>query len=107
MERLLRDYFYIDDMISALISALNFNSKKQKTFNLGGVKGYSLNDLIGIIEKSLNTNLKISYEQDRQYDADKIILDSKGLAEKHLNWSPKYLLRKVLVAKWLKNKFDL
>ena len=106
--RIIRDYFYIDDMISALISALNFNSQKQKVFNLGGVKGYSLNDLIEIIEKSLNTNVKISYEQDRQYDADKIILDS-SLAKKHLNWTPRISLEEgvSLTAKWLKNKFDL
>lgn len=62
-----RDYIYIEDVITAIMN-ISFNNTKYHVYNIGSGVGVSLNKLIKIIEKSINKNVSISYEHERDVD---------------------------------------
>lgn len=82
-----RDYIYIDDVIDALISVLNKNPK-DRIFNLGSGKGYTLNEILEIIEKVTGEKAKVIYKDKRNIDVPVNVLDNKLISEK-LDWCPK------------------
>jgi UDP-glucose 4-epimerase len=106
--KIIRDYFFIDDMISALLGALNFNSRQHNIFNLSGLKAYSLNEIVYSIEETLKIKLNVNYRKNRQCDVKKVILDS-SLAKKYLGWSPIVGLEEGLhlTRYWLEQKFKI
>jgi UDP-glucose 4-epimerase len=81
-----RDYIYIKDATDALIKALNKNPK-EKIFNLGSSKGYTLNEIVEIIEKVSGKKAKIKYKEKRNIDVPINILDNKLISEV-LDWKP-------------------
>lgn len=81
-----RDYIYIKDVASAFIKCLEVNPK-ERIFNLGSGKGYTLNDIIGIIEKVTHKKTKVVYKEKRNIDVPVNILDNKLITEK-LSWKP-------------------
>jgi len=79
-----RDYIYINDAVNALIKCLEVNPK-ERIFNLGSGKGYTLNDIIGIIEKVTGKKTKVEYKEKRNIDVPVNVLDNKLISEK-LSW---------------------
>lgn len=99
----IRDYFYIDDLINALLAAKEIPFDVQKnTFNLGGRHPYTLNELVRRIEAALGIKLQVKYEPTRRFDVPKLLLDVQ-LAQSTLNWSPAVLLDEGITrtAQWL------
>jgi UDP-glucose 4-epimerase len=84
---IVRDYFYVEDMNSALLAALRLPSGRNGTFNLAGLNEYSLNELIHIIEQTLSVKVKVSYESARKFDVPRLHLDISA-ASRELGWSP-------------------
>jgi len=78
-----RDYIYISDAVNALIKCLEVNPK-ERIFNLGSGKGYTLNDIIGIIEKVTGKKTKVEYKEKRNIDVPVNVLDNKLISEKLL-----------------------
>jgi UDP-glucose 4-epimerase len=99
-----RDFIYIDDAISAMIKALNFECKGEE-INIGSGKAESLNEIVEIIENILEKKLKVNYLPPRSFDVPKTYLDISK-AKEILDWQPKISLeegiRKTL--KWLETK---
>ena len=58
-DKYLRDFIYIDDVIQANIKACN--SKQNGVFNVGSGNPRSFEDIVKILQKLLNTNLKVDY----------------------------------------------
>ena len=59
----LRDFTFIDDVISGIVLVSNFlctRNSTQLTLNIGNGKPYSINHLIGIVEQELRQQLKIT-----------------------------------------------
>lgn len=83
-----RDYFYIDDLTRALLASrdVTFNPG-QAAFNLGGMKPYTLNELIEKIESVLGRKLLRKYEPARKFDVPRLLLDT-SLARAQLDWIP-------------------
>jgi len=81
-----RDYIYIKDVADALVKCLEVNPN-ERVFNLGSGKGYTLNDIIGIIEKVTHKKTNVIYKEKRNIDVPVNVLDNKLISEK-LNWSP-------------------
>ena len=69
-----RDYIYIDDAIAAILKVANGESE-HKIFNIGSGVGISLNELIGVIKKTLNTNVDVRYTESRKSDVPVNYLD--------------------------------
>lgn len=54
-----RDFIYVDDVVEALIKASQF--KGFDTFNVGTGKNFSLNELVELLNKMLQKNIKPKY----------------------------------------------
>ena len=51
-----RDYTYIDDIIQGVRAAIDYHRSKYEIFNLGESQTIELNELIGLLEHSLDTH---------------------------------------------------
>jgi UDP-glucose 4-epimerase len=71
----IRDYVYIDDAINAILKIDNYDGE-EKIFNVGTGHGYSINQLISVIENLVKKNYtKIRYISSRKCDVDNNVLD--------------------------------
>lgn len=76
-----RDYIYISDAIKAIIN-ISSDKSKDKLYNLGSGHSVSVNDIIYLVEKSLNTKLKINCIPQRETDVSNNYIDiSKYISE--------------------------
>ncbi|MDQ0884711.1 GDP-mannose 4,6-dehydratase [Peribacillus sp. V2I11] len=82
-----RDFIYVEDVVSANLSALK--AEKNGTYNISTNKRISINELIKKINCILNKNIVPAYKQERIGDIDHSCLDNQ-LAKMELNWQPKY-----------------
>ncbi len=98
-----RDFLYIDDMLSALIRLIDFPNDNN-TYNVGSGIGYSLNQLKEIIESVCGKKVPAIYRPSRKTDVKTIILDSSRLINK-TKWHPMVSLEEgvELTWKWLKH----
>lgn len=99
----LRDYFYIEDLITALLAAQTVPFDDYPIFNLGGSQRYTLNQLVQEIEHTLGFNMKVRYNAPRKFDVPKLHLDCHKAAEQ-LGWQPRINLCDGIrrTAEWLK-----
>ncbi|MBI9066507.1 MAG: NAD-dependent epimerase/dehydratase family protein [Salinivirgaceae bacterium] len=88
-----RDYIFVDDIISAVIKALDYDPKGTEVFNLGSGISTSVEELVLIIKKTFEKPFDVEYlEEYRQNE----VLDTVANIEKikeALNWKPKYSLK--------------
>lgn len=83
----LRDYFYVQDMVNPMISAMTVQTGQSNIFNIGARKTYTLNELIVQIENALGLKIKVNHEPPRSFDVPKLHLDSSH-AETNIGWHP-------------------
>tara|TARA_R110000851_G_scaffold320700_1_gene485676 strand:+ start:6483 stop:7394 length:912 start_codon:yes stop_codon:yes gene_type:complete len=79
-----RDYIYIDDVVSACIKAMH--ADERGPINISSSLGYSLNQLISMFETHLNRPVNVIYQQKRDFDIPEVVLDNQ-LAESSLGWT--------------------
>lgn len=87
----IRDYIHVNDIVDAHYLGLKKFKSKKKFFiyNIGNEKGYSVLDIIKVIEKVTNKKLIITYKKRRKGDPSVLVANSKKL-KKELNWAPRY-----------------
>lgn len=98
-----RDYIFIDDVISALIAAATYGGRYD-VFNIGSGIGVSLLELVKTIEVVTNMKADIRHHPARGFDVPRNVLDpSRAKAE--LNWIPEICLEEGIAAasKWISN----
>jgi len=94
-----RDYLYIDDLIDGIMEATFNKSSNQQVYNIGSGVSISLNEIIQLIEKVTNKQIKILYKPKRGFDIPKIALDITK-ANNDLKWYPKYDILEGLTKTW-------
>lgn len=99
-----RDYVHVSDIADAHIKALehlmNHNNKKNyNVYNLGTGKGVSVLEVIHAFEKTTGIKLNYTIGNRRKGDVSAIYSDST-LAEKELNWKPKYNIEDMMNSAW-------
>jgi UDP-glucose 4-epimerase len=94
-----RDYFYISDLVQALIAAAVRDMGSERVFNIGGPKEISLLQLINYVEKTIDKKARVEYLPGRKFDASRIILDTSQ-AKKILQWEPKVEIEQGLAKTW-------
>ena len=62
-----RDFVFIEDLVNALMLAAE-NNKKFNVYNVGTGKNYTLNELVKILNKHLNKNIKPEYIENPMKD---------------------------------------
>lgn len=83
-----RDYTYIDDIVSGVVSAINYNQSDYEIINIGGGEPVTLNRMIEEIENVLGKRAIINRLPMQKGDVDKTVSDITK-AEKLLNYHPK------------------
>jgi len=93
-----RDYFYISDLVSAFMAAIESDSPS-KIYNISGGLPYSLNDILSVIRKVTGMQPEVRYTQGRRLDVPVNCLDIH-LAKKELGWQPKISLEEGIARTW-------
>ncbi|EKE19389.1 MAG: UDP-glucose 4-epimerase [uncultured bacterium] len=83
----IRDYIYIDDLVS--ITKLLFAKKnKYRIYNVGSGEGKSINEVIEVIKEVVgNDNLKINNQPSRSVDVERIVLNVRRIMGEACNIS--------------------
>ena len=96
---IVRDYFYVDDLIAAIISAASSDTTHERVFNIGGGRGYSLCELVQVIEEVTGRRAKVEYQAGRRFDVPAMVLDTSRAAT-CLNWTPHVELTEGVARTW-------
>lgn len=80
-----RDYLYVDDLISFLVKGIQKNLVG--VYNIGSGEGTSLREILTLIEKISGRQADVRYLPSRGFDVQKVILDINK-AQKALDWQP-------------------
>ena len=94
-----RDYFYISDLVDALLLGAAKPLADNRIFNLGGAEEVSLNQLIALVEETVGRKAEVDYQPGRDFDAPRVLLDTTK-AESFLGWQPKVLMKDGLAKTW-------
>jgi len=73
-----RDYIYIDDLADAIYQLID-KKISCETVNIGSGVGYSVNEIIRILDSIINKEMKVEYVENRGVDVDSMILDCTKL----------------------------
>ena len=96
-----RDYLYVSDVAEAFALAVKYAGEKS-IFNISSGIGTSLNELVGIIERTLGRKVVCNYQPGRSLDVPISVLDN-SLARQELGWGPQVLLEEgiVMTTDWM------
>lgn len=94
-----RDYFYIADLVEALLACAKPELGEQRIFNIGGAEEVSLLQLVRQIEETVGQKARLEYAPARQFDVSRIVLDTR-LARQELGWQPQVSLPQGLAQTW-------
>ncbi len=83
---IIRDYVYIEDVVTALVSAIDYTGETD-VFNLGSGLGTSLNELVDAISEVVLRPVKVVYKPARSLDVPASVLDI-SLISSVLGWTP-------------------
>ena len=101
----------MSDVAQAHVCALNNMIGKKnckEVLNIGLSKGVSVLELVNLFEKSNNIKINYIFGKKREGDIEEIYADCK-LAQKKINWKPKYSISQALIDAWkweIKNKLN-
>jgi len=93
-----RDYVYVKDVAAAVLNALA-QIKNTSIYNIGGGKGYSLNDIVAAINTGLNIGVEVEYKPSRNFDVPVNILDISK-AQKEIEFKPTIGLAEGIIRTW-------
>ncbi len=83
-----RDYVFIDDVVEAIGSALNFKGSPQEVLNIGSGETRTVNEVIEAVEATARYRFRREYLPARDTDVGVSQLDV-SLAGRVLGWTPK------------------
>jgi UDP-glucose 4-epimerase len=102
-----RDYFYVGDLIRALVVVLDLPAAINAVINLDGKQMYTLNQLVTAIEQALKVKIQVRYEAARKFDVPRLQLDTHSASEL-LHWQPEVSLSDGIArtAEWIQAMLD-
>ena len=83
----LRDYTFVSDIVSGIISALNYTGKDSTIFNLGDSRQISLLRLVQVLEENMHTKAIINWQPEQPGDVPQTFADISKAAGL-LNYRP-------------------
>jgi len=86
-----RDFVYVDDVVDALERAMA--STHDGIYNVGTGKSYSLNEMLGMLEKRLNVDIKPKYIENPMKNYVMVTLASTEKARRDLGLEAKISLK--------------
>ncbi|WP_171006493.1 NAD-dependent epimerase/dehydratase family protein [Pseudomonas sp. 2FG] len=103
----IRDYIYITDATQGILAAA-WSGKSGEIYNIGTSMGHSINQLIEILGKSLELELKVNYSAARSVDVKRNVLDNVKITA-HTGWKPSTTIESgiALTASWIEHNLKL
>jgi len=95
----MRDYFYISDLVNALVAAGEKELDADPVFNIGGAEEISLSHLVQRVEETVGKKAIVEYRPARAFDAPRIALNTSRASEV-LNWHSNVRLSQGLACTW-------
>lgn len=90
----LRDYIYVDDVVMAIINAINYKQQKKiEYFDICTGKLTSLKEILNIFKNTVKRPVKVIYNKEHQ-NREKIVKKNFYKASIKLKWKPKMKLEK-------------
>jgi UDP-glucose 4-epimerase len=77
----IRDYVYVRDVARTMVNSLSL-IKGSSLYNIGGGKGYSLNDIVDEIRKVVEYSFEVKYKPARNFDVPINVLDISQARER-------------------------
>lgn len=99
---IVRDYLYIDDLISAFISGLSYQptiGQQRRVFNVGSGIGMSLNQLLTQIESVSGKRFEVLYTSSHKADVPKVVLNIESI-KRCMGWEPEITIEQGLKKTW-------
>ena len=93
-----RDFIYIDDVVEACMRFVAL-PQDSGTYNLGSGTGYSINQMLCVVEQVTGIKLKVSHRPARGIDVRAVVLDISRI-EKRLSWKPQTSLEAGVLHAW-------
>lgn len=75
---IVRDFIYIDDLSNIFLRLLEKNVSKM-ILNIGMGIGYTINEIIDILKRTVNENIQVNYVSTRKVDVSNVILNNEKL----------------------------
>jgi UDP-glucose-4-epimerase GalE len=97
-----RDYVHVDDLASAHVAALKYllHGGSSRAFNLGTGQGYSVREVIQMVEELAQRPVPHEVAERRVGDPPVLVADADA-ARQILQWTPKFSLREIVESAWL------
>jgi UDP-glucose 4-epimerase len=95
----IRDFFYITDLIDAIIRCTDHDLQNNRIFNVGGSEGITLNQLLAQVETIVGKKAIIDFQPARQFDPPQVILDTT-LIRSELGWIPQVSFYEGMLKTW-------
>lgn len=96
---IIRDYFYISDLIQALVASARQELGDHRIINIGGQKEISLIQLLELVQETVGHKAQLSFEPARKFDAPMVLLDTSR-ANRILKWYPEVDIKRGLAKTW-------
>lgn len=104
--RSVRDYLYIDDLLDALVLAIDRGigpdipaTAAGGIYNIGSGTGHSINSLVALVREVCGTPLEVRYRPARATDVQQIVLDHSR-ARTGLGWQPRTSIEAGILRTW-------
>lgn len=81
---IIRDYIPVELLVKYIVDIIQKNFKNE-IFNLASGKGYSINEIINLVEQVSNKKVKKKYLPMRNVDAEKVILNINKIQENKIS----------------------
>jgi UDP-glucose 4-epimerase len=100
-----RDFVYVDDVVSAIVMAVD-SPRKAGTYNVGSGVGHTLNQVVAMAEQVSGRKILVEYRRAREVDVSRVVLDIARI-QSVLGWRPNVRLEEGMRRTWewlLKNR---
>jgi UDP-glucose 4-epimerase len=84
-----RDYIFIDDIISAILKALDYEPQSADVFNLASGKSYSVEEIVNFTKEIIGKEIEVSYLNEHRPNEVLDTVATINKAKELLNWEPK------------------
>ena len=85
-----RDLLYINDFVEAYIKFLDYNDSSFEVLNIGYGKSYSVQNIVGIIQKFLQNPIEIKFSGEKRKNEVMDTIADISKMKKLTGWNPKY-----------------
>lgn len=80
-----RDFTFIDDVVTRIISLINFQGELENVYNIGGGSNISMMSLIDIVEKTVGKGVSIAVKPSHSADLKSTLADNSRINHLHGN----------------------